>query len=178
MPLNGQMLDLARRFKVGRAFYRTYYAPAGFLSKCRQEGLANVLLSCLGRARMAAAAARLPAVHQSAQGPVLDLHFLSGRDFWYQTCFCAFSMIRHSGVPLRPVIYDDGTFSPLTLDRIRRLFPLARFESSAAIESRLNDALPASRFPSLRARRLVYPHLRKLTDVHAGLRGWKMVIDS
>jgi hypothetical protein len=59
-----------------------------------------------------------------------------------------------------------------------RIFPVSRVVSSAEIEERLERALPASLYPSLRARRLVYPHLRKLTDVHAGTTGWKLVLDS
>ncbi len=32
--------------------------------------------------------------------------------------------------------------------------------------------------PSLRSQRLTYLHLRKLTDFHAGHRGWRLVLDS
>jgi hypothetical protein len=46
------------------------------------------------------------------------------------------------------------------------------------VEARLNAHLPAHRYPVLRARRVRFPLLRKLTDVHAGLRGWRLFLDS
>jgi len=40
------------------------------------------------------------------------------------------------------------------------------------------NLLPEQQFPYLRQRRLAYPNLRKLTDIHAGASGWKLVLDS
>jgi hypothetical protein len=79
---------------------------------------------------------------------------------------------------LRPVVLDDGTLDKSMQDALRRVFPHIRFDLRPAIEERLDRCLPASRFPTLRRHRLVYPHLRKLTDVHAGLTGWRLVLDS
>ncbi len=56
--------------------------------------------------------------------------------------------------------------------------PAARVVWRAEIEARLDAHLPAARFPALRARRLTYPHLRKLTDIHVGQEGWRLVLDS
>ena len=46
------------------------------------------------------------------------------------------------------------------------------------IERELDRHLPEVRFPELRARRLTYPHLRKLTDIHCWRQGWTLVLDS
>jgi hypothetical protein len=170
------LLGLARRLGLGRLVYRTVHAPAGFLRRCRREGPVNLLLARRGRSRMEAAARRLPPVAPTPGA--VEVHFLSGRAFWYQTAFCAFTLARHSPVPVRLVVLDDGSLDADCVAALRRIFPDTRFEALSAIEARLDRALPADRYPALRQRRLVYPHLRKLTDVHAGSSGWKLVLDS
>ena len=42
----------------------------------------------------------------------------------------------------------------------------------------MEAALPIARFPALRGQRLTYLHLRKITDAHAGLHGWRLVLES
>jgi hypothetical protein len=59
-----------------------------------------------------------------------------------------------------------------------RDFPGLQVQGATDIEGVLDKYLPAKKFPVLRHRRHVYPHLRKLTDVHAGSAGWKLVLDS
>jgi len=61
---------------------------------------------------------------------------------------------------------------------LHRLFPQVRFISETATIARLDEHLPVSRYPALRERWLHYPNIRKILDVHAGARGWKLVIDS
>jgi hypothetical protein len=167
----------AQSWRPGRLLYRLYYAPRGFLNRCRREGAANLFLSWQGRGQMERAAATLPTVDVS-EAAVADVYFLSGRKFWYQSCFCAWTLLRHSDLPLRPVVLDDGTLDLDMQTALRRVIPQIRFEPVPAIEERLDRLLPATRYPTLRRHRLVYPHLRKLTDVHAGLTGWRLVLDS
>jgi hypothetical protein len=179
MSMAVRLAPLARRWRLGKLLYRTWHAPRGFLARCWREGPVNLWLSRLGQARMQSATHRLPRLGGPPAGEEeYDIHFLTGHRFWYQTCFCAYSMVRHSGVPLRPVLYDDGTLDRPLQESIRERFPNAVIHPREQIESRLDATLPAARYPALRARRLVYPHLRKLTDVHAGATGWKLVLDS
>jgi hypothetical protein len=76
------------------------------------------------------------------------------------------------------VFIDDGTFDEALIAAAQRLFPGSRVLSAAENEAHLNRVLPVARFPSLRNQRLTYLHLRKLTDVHAGHQGWRLVLDS
>jgi glycosyltransferase involved in cell wall biosynthesis len=163
--------------RPGRFLYRFYYVPLGFVNRCRREGATNLFLSRRGRGLMERAALLLPPV-EAPELSSADVYFLSGRKFWYQTAFCAWTLLRHSDLPVRPVVLDDGSLDSTMQAALRRVIPHVRFESRAAIEARLDRALPEARFPILRRHRLVYPHLRKLTDVHAGLTGWRMVLDS
>jgi hypothetical protein len=104
---------------------------------------------------------------------------LTGAKYAHQTAFCAWSLAAHApDVRLRPVIHDDGSLCPAQTANLRRLFPAASFVSAAEAEATLDDHLPRSRFPALRGRRDDYPHLKKLTDFHAGRSGWRLVLDS
>jgi hypothetical protein len=126
---------------------------------------------------MESAARTLP-VPGPADGPAVALHLLTGRRFWYQTAFCLWSFARHAKRPLVPTIYDDGSLSDEFREPLRRLFPSTTFVTRADTLARLDAHLPAARFPVLRERWLNYPNIRKLTDVHVGTRGWKLVLDS
>lgn len=106
-----------------------------------------------------------------------DVYFLTGVRYWYQTAFCLHSL-RRSGADVRGVFIDDGSFTPYLTTKMLRQFPGSRVVTTADSEHHLDDYLPAKRFPTLRAQRLTYLHLRKLTDVHAGRHGWRLVLDS
>jgi hypothetical protein len=129
------------------------------------------------RRAMEAAAAALPALPAPAPGSP-TLHLLTGRSFWYQTAFCLHSFVRASGVPVRAEIYDDGTIEADVRERLVSLGPAVRIRPLAQTIERIDEYLPASRFPVLHERWLNYPNIRKLIDVHAGSSGWKLVIDS
>lgn len=130
-----------------------------------------------GQREMEAAAADLPGL-PCFEGDPVRLHVLTGRRFWYQTVFCLWSFARAARRPIAPVVLDDSTLTRDCFALIQRLFPLARLDSEASILTRLEEHLPAARFPSLRRRRMEFPLLRKITDVHVGLTGWRLFVDS
>ena len=166
MSLPGKILYQLWHRPIGRA--RAIIAAGGPLEVHRTER---------GRREMESAARSLPLL-PTAGGTPLELHLLTGRRFWYQTAFCLWSFARHAPRPLAPVIYDDGSLTDEFRAPLARLFPAARFVPRADIVARLDEHLPAARFPTLRERWLHYPNLRKLTDPHVGRAGWKLVIDS
>ena len=127
---------------------------------------------------MMEATARLPPLPTPSPPRGLQASFLSGREYWHQTLFCFYSLQLRVSELITPIIFDDGTMSSGALSLIARAVPWAKFVSLTEIEARLERALPTHRFPTLRARRLVYPHLRKLTDLHAEVSGWSLVLDS
>jgi hypothetical protein len=162
----------------GRLLYLVWYKPAELLHRSwREGGPLNQLRTRRGRLAMVAAAKLLPPLPPPPPDAP-EVCFLTGRRFWYQTAFCFWSLCRHAGRPLRAAFYDDGTFDDPLRTECVRLFPGARLHDAREIAASLDQHLPVARFPTLRARRLVYPNLRKLTDVHAGGRGWRLVLDS
>ncbi len=130
------------------------------------------------RLEMVAAALELPPLPAAIPDSPLVFHLLTGRRFWYQTAFCLHSLARTAGAPIRAEIYDDGTIDAEVDGWLRRLGPAVTIHPQAGIIARLDRILPADRFPVLRERWINYPNIRKLTDVHAGSTGWKLVIDS
>ena len=171
--------DTARRFGLGRLALLLWHRPVGRLRHSLQNGGPWVQRGTeLQRRAMVAAAAQLPPLPVPASDTPLHFHLLTGRQFWYQTAFCLHSLARAAGEPIAASIYDDGTIDATTTAHLRRLGPALRLIPHAAILSRLDDHLPAARFPVLRERWLQYPNIRKLTDVHLGGTGWKLVLDS
>ncbi len=175
---SNQFRKIARDLKLGVLLYRLYYAPKGFLEVVLRWGPLNMWLTNRGKRQMEKAAYSLQSIQVDTSVEPLDIYFLTGKKYWYQTCFCAYSMIQQAQTNLRPVIYDDGTLAQTYQDEILRIFPNAKIVLLEQIEARLDDALPKSKFPYLRERRLEQPLLRKLTDFHAGSTGWKLFLDS
>lgn len=168
----------ARALGLGRLAYLLWHRPFAELARSRREGgPINQWITRRGRLAMAAAAHHLPPLPAPApEAP--GVAFLTGRRFWYQTAFCFWSLCQQAGRTLRAAFYDDGTCDDSLAAECARLFPGSCFHRRAEVETYLDQVLPASRYPTLRARRLEYSNLRKLTDVHVGAHGWRLVLDS
>jgi hypothetical protein len=178
LPDQSPWRAFARRFGLGRlSYYSWHYPRAAFARSRRAGGPWNQWLDSRGEAAMRRAAAQLPprsvTAHCSAEA-----WFLTGRRFWHQTAFCAWSLLKHSEDNIRPGFIDDGSFDDALVAESQRLFPGSLVRRAADCESQLDAVLPTSRFPVLRAQRRTYIHLRKLTDAHIGHRGWRLVLDS
>jgi len=167
----------AKNIGLGVAMYHLYHAPKGMIHRYFQRDPIRRAIDAQAQSTMATAASRLEPLPDFGTAP-LDIHFLSGKNFWYQTCFCAYSMAQHSQVNLRPIIWDDGTLEPSHQAEFERIFPNVQVVANETIQARLDEHLPLQQFPYLRQRRLTYPNLRKLTDIHVGASGWKLVLDS
>jgi hypothetical protein len=162
----------------GRLLYLTYYQPRAWLARSRKEGgPLQQWITYRGQSAMRAAATSLPPRPVPA-GPSAEICFLTGKKYWYQTAFCAWSLAQTSGREFSPVLLDDGSFDDSLRQECMRIFPRAITPVQAETDARLDQHLPASRFPTLRSQRLTYLHLRKLTDAHVGRQGWRLVLDS
>jgi hypothetical protein len=162
---------------LGRAAYYAWYAPQAELAKWLREGWINSWLSSLGRRQMEKAAPRLAPLSRQAEDVPL-VYFLTGERFWYQTLFCAYSLAKQARDRVGFAIVDDGTLSSENAETLSRVLVGCKIIFREQIEEQLEQHLPKQQFPTLRARRLEYPHIKKLTDVHVGSKGWKLVLDS
>jgi hypothetical protein len=169
----------ARSLGLGRAAYWLWHAPAAAVKKSiAAGGPLEQFLDGRAHAGMTRAAAKLTPQSSAPTQNWPELHFLTGKKFWDQTAFCLQTFQAHAGHAAQAVFHDDGSADEATRAQLTRLFPAARWRGAAEIEDQLDAVLPAAKFPVLRERRAHYPNLRKLTDVHAGARGWRLVLDS
>lgn len=128
---------------------------------------------------MIEAAERLPEMDPPpAPTEPMKVHFLTGKDHWYQSLFCFLSLQRFCEDRITPVLYSDGSFSRTCREKFRRVVPWAEIQTVEDIENRLDEALPNSDYPLLREWRHNQLLIRKITDVHAGSEGWKLLLDS
>jgi len=166
------------RLTAGRLFYLTVHQPLGWIERSwREGGPLNQWITNQGRLAMVEAARHLPPL-PPAQSGAPEIVFLTGRRFWPQTAFCFWSLSHHSQRSFTPVFIDDGSFDEALRAECQRLFPGARLPRSEELDARLAASLPSARFPALIGQRRTYLHLRKITDAHAGVSGWRLVLDS
>ena len=176
--MNISFKQVAKSLHLGVVAYRLYYVPKGLIQKYVHRDPIKRAIDEQARQQMEAATYNLKPIKNDPTAETYEIHFLSGKRFWYQTCFCAYSMALHSNINLRPVVYDDGTLENKYVEQIKRIFPDVKIIYLNEIEERLDQYLPISKFPYLRERRANYPNMRKLTDIHIGSSGWKLVLDS
>jgi hypothetical protein len=170
---------VARRFGLGKLKLYGYYRPMGLIRQSIAEGgPIEQIKTERGRLQMVEAARKLPVLKCLPDPHGAKVNYLSGAKFWYQTLFCFVSLQRNSPFRITPFIHDDGTLDAETQSTISRVIPWAVFIEARTIEEKLDRLLPESSYPSLRARRREYPHLRKLTDIHLGQTDWGLVLDS
>lgn len=173
------LTSTARALGLGKLKLYGWHRPIGLVRKSIAEGGPfEQWRTEKGRLAMLEAAMHLPELPHYQDTHGARIHYLSGSNFWYQTVFCFVSLQLQSPFRITPVIHDDGTLAVETRAAINRIVPWAQFVGIEAIQDELNTHLPTTRFPSLRARRLAYPHLRKLTDLHVAHQDWGLVLDS
>lgn len=167
------------QIRPGPLLLRYYYRPLGKLRQIIEQGGPFAMRETeRQRAEMERAAALLPALPIPQSDTALRLHVLTGKRFWYQTAFCLHSFATAAAEPVQIEIYDDGTLDEQYSALLLRLGPAVTIHRQEDILSRLDRHLPAGKFPVIRRLWAEYPHIRKLTDIHVGSIGWKLVIDS
>lgn len=124
------------------------------------------------------AAKQLPTVETGRGGNSKPVYFMSGREHWAMTAFCAFSLLTSTRANLAPVIMDDGSLDDEKRGELGRILPMVRFLESDDSSERVHSYLSPGRFPALHAMRNHLPLMKKLMDLHAGLTGWRLFLDS
>ncbi|MDF1658878.1 MAG: hypothetical protein P1U58_14780 [Verrucomicrobiales bacterium] len=155
-----------------------YRKPKDELKRLSRWGV-NAYFRCDHWAtEMEESVAELPGPDFESALPPIEVWFLTGERFWFQTAYCAWTLSQHSRREVILNLVDDGTLSSEYQEKLRNLFPKGSFLSSSSVEKRLESQLPRHAFPVLRQRCDDYVNIRKLVDVHLGSRGWKLVLDS
>jgi len=155
-----------------------YRNPRSQLQKFRRfGGYFNYRSMMNGRREMEQRSVELPPVSSHVNG--LPVYFLTGKNYVYQTLYCIQSLIKISAGQFKFILVDDGSFTTTLIERVAKQLPGAQVITAEEIGKNLQNALPEARYPHLHKKRAVYPHIKKLTDVHT-IPGdaWKLVLDS
>jgi hypothetical protein len=151
--------------RIGRIVYLFYYRPIKAVHKLFKTGIRKTVQQEWGRRAMYKIAYTLKEIQYPAK-ETFEVYFLSGKKYWYQTAFCLYSLQKKSQVNIRAFIIDDGSFDDDLESQVRGQFPSVTIFRQERILELLDEVLPEKYFPVLRKRRLEYPHLKKLTDIH------------
>jgi len=101
--------NFSKQLRLGEILYKLYHSPKGLIERCHNRGFFNYFIDYKERKKMEAAVSSIPIIKKNTSESPLKIYFLTGRKFWYQTCFCLYSLIKHSNESFIPVIYNDGT---------------------------------------------------------------------
>ncbi|GAB2698899.1 hypothetical protein GCM10027037_24100 [Mucilaginibacter koreensis] len=161
-----QLIDVL--FRHPRSTLKRYKRFGGFFSY-------QAMLK--GQRQMQAAALRLPPVYAAPGG--LPVYMLTGKKYLYQTLFCIESLAKAGVNEFEYHLVDDGTFDETLILQIKLQLPGTVIHTAAEINSNIERTIPSAKFPVIHSKRRVYPHLKKLSDVHTiAPYGWKLVIDA
>lgn len=143
----------------------------------RFGGYINYRKMMAGRRLMERQSAVLPPVISHTDG--LPVYFLTGKKYLYQTLYCITSLTAATSQKFNFILVDDGSFDDSLIKRTSRQLPGVQIITRQQIDHNLQLLLPESHYPVLHQKRQVYPHIKKLTDVHT-IPGsnWKLVLDS
>jgi hypothetical protein len=143
----------------------------------RFGGIVNYKRMISGQKLMEKASNDLPEITSYPDG--LPIYFLTGKKFIYQTLFCAYSLIKNSKETFQFILVDDGSFDDTDVAYLELKMPSVKLVLKDEIEKQLERVLPAKDFPFLHLKRKVYPHIKKLTDIHTLTDNrYKLVLDS
>jgi hypothetical protein len=109
-----------------------------------------------------------------------DIYFLTGKNYLYQTLFCISSLDQQAPSTFRYNIVDDGSFDEELIQMVIDKLPNSKIVLKEEIEQNLRELIPEFQFPILHQKRKVYPHIKKLTDIHTltSDSAYKLVLDS
>jgi hypothetical protein len=158
----------------GRLLYLLFHRPRVWLQDRRDLAAGRRGEIAMRSAAAALTPAKLP--DWGLTGPAC--RFLTGARFVHQTIFCARSFEWACDTHVRLEIFDDGTLGPADLAALHRALPHAGIIRESAAVARLDRVLSEQRFPVLRHMRAGQPLMRKLLDLHAGLAGPALYLDS
>lgn len=161
-----------------------YRRPREELSRLRRWGPKAYFNLSRWQREMEEAAERLPTFSQSDEAlpaknaSPLEVWFMTGARFWYQTAFCLFSLCQQSRMSYQANILDDGTLKEGQAVNLHRIFPHCRVISLETRIKTVEETLPVERYPTLHHLRRRQPLFRKLVDLHHDSSEWRFFLDS
>lgn len=153
------------------------YPKSNWKNIQRFGGLKSYYKMLYGKRQMVKSSHFLPKIISDESG--LQIYFLTGKNHLYQTLFCARSLVQNSDQSLQFILVDDGSFDKELIKRINKQMPGVKIITKEIIDQNIKNTIPPSSFPYLHLKRKIYPHIKKLTDIHTiDSIPFKLVLDS
>jgi hypothetical protein len=116
-------------------------------------------------------------VAQLSADPVMEVNYLTGKNYWHQTIICAYSLIKVTEGQVKIKIFSDGTLTGFHYRQFKKLSPQIQFVKLPEVENYLARTLPADQYPVLHQLRNWHPFFQRLIDIHA-MPGFSIHLDS
>lgn len=155
-----------------------YRYPRSFISMSKKhKGMSNYIIMIYNQWLMKKMASKISPIASDSKG--FPIYFLTGRKYLYQTLFCIKSLDKCSDTKFKFILVDDGSFDEKLISHIKEKLIGAEVITTETINKNLEKKLPVAQFPLLHYKRKIYPHIKKLTDIHSiSDNNWKLVLDS
>jgi len=155
-----------------------YRKPKDEIKRMCKWGLLSYLATPAWAREMEKAAERLPPLPVAENKPTREVWFLSGREHWFQTAFCAWTFQRWSRFRVVPMIVDDGTFDAEVQGKFAKVFPQHRLFKLDDCNRQFALQFPAEKYPLIQAVREKQVLFRKLTKGFGRADEWRFLMDS
>ncbi len=155
-----------------------YRRPADEWNRLRRWGARGYFYTSSFQREMESSVASLEPIDDLSDRMPVEIWFLTGKNFWYQTAYCAWSFARQSQRNVTVNLVDDGSLRGVQIQQIRRLFPNGVTVQKEDTHAKLERSLPETHFPYLRKKWNDYINIRKIIDIHLESHGRKLVLDS
>jgi len=174
-----QIHKILRNAGLGKIKYQLFHRPISALKSLNRIGLTNSIYNAAGKSDMIQAARKLYSQKSLPKAKsTVPICILTGKKYWYQTIFCLHSLQHFSEQRFSIEIFSDGSLEHYNLDLMQEKLGELKYVSNKKMQMRIENLFNEHEYQTLLNRRKEYPHLRKLTDIHAGRKGWHLVLDS
>jgi hypothetical protein len=159
-----------------------YRYPIGILKKSIKYGgpLKKIAVN-KGKKQMKNAALNLKftASDVNAVKVGVPICFLTGKNHWYLTAFCIYSLMKQTkGYSFKFKIFDDGSLDHHTQTYFIKNIPQVEIIQKEQIKNNLEIKIPNYKFPEIIKLRSNYVHIKKITDIHSAGIGTILLFDS
>jgi len=173
------IINIYKRLRIIQFFINYFYRfpRSKWQNIERFGGLREYIILRKNKAQMIDKSFFLPEIRSYKEG--LKIYILTGQQYLYQTLFCAYSLCKTTDEKIQFILVDDGSFNKKLINRINKQMPDVKMILKDEISQNLNNVIPRKQYPYLHHKRKVYPHIKKITDIHTiGDDDFKLVLDS
>lgn len=153
------------KLSLGKWLYKYYFQPTlKYRYNITHFGLLGWFKMHRGEKAMKRAALKLNPI-TLLENPLLEVSYLTGKNYWHQTIFCAYSLAKALHGRVKINIYSDGSLSEQQNTAIRHVLANVCIIENKTIELQIEQILPKQKFPTLNYLRSENAFFRKLVDM-------------